>query len=453
MSRDQSSAQTIPSPLLRLPSGTAYLQSLEDLPTNFSDPEIQQAVVARTGGNRRIPMTISGNFAMIAKLHSEYRDLGIRMPLRRFQNMRFRYEAIAKAVRNLPHRFAEVQYQNEGVTIDGRKYPIWKMSWIDGLTLGDFLVQSLGNDQALSLLLADLRLLMLEMERHNLAHGDLSVDNIMIANNNLILVDYDNMYTPELDTLSPIAIGDPHLQHPQMVAEPFFGPMIDRFTAIALYLSLSAIRHNPRFYFDYGPFIFRKPDYLDPSRSRVFDQLQKIEPLAEYVRGFMQLCERSVHTVPTLETFLHNPHSVYQSRKIDVNALNITNRPNQIFVSHSTRDDPFVQRLVWALRQAGFQLWVDHDNIMAGDDWDASVEAALEASDAMILVLSKRSVTSHNVKVEWDFFLRHEKMIYPVMLEPCRVPFRLELYQRTDFIGPFETGIKHLLRALNTFQQ
>jgi len=119
-----------------------------------------------------------------------------------------------------------------------------------------------------------------------------------------------------------------------------------------------------------------------------------------------------------------------------------------IFISHSTDNDDFVTQLAADLRAAGLQTWVDHENIKPADDWDETVEAALEATGALIVVLTPRATRSQNVKVEWSFFLDLGKPIYPVLLETCKVPFRLRLHQHVDFSRDPDDALKKLLAAL-----
>ncbi len=120
----------------------------------------------------------------------------------------------------------------------------------------------------------------------------------------------------------------------------------------------------------------------------------------------------------------------------------------QVFISHSNRDDAFVTRLAADLRAAGLLTWVDHENILPGKDWDDLVSAALDGSDAMVLVMSPASVESKNVKVEWSYFFELDKPIYPVVCEPCRVPFRLRLHQQLDFTNHGGKAMGDLLAVL-----
>jgi hypothetical protein len=58
-----------------------------------------------------------------------------------------------------------------------------------------------------------------------------------------------------------------------------------------------------------------------------------------------------------------------------------------IFISHSHKDDDFVDRLRSDLHKLGHHTWVDHHDIPAGKVWDEVVEVELVTSDAMILIV------------------------------------------------------------------
>ena len=120
----------------------------------------------------------------------------------------------------------------------------------------------------------------------------------------------------------------------------------------------------------------------------------------------------------------------------------------QVFISHSSQNDEFVTWLASELQTQGVAGWIDHQAIQPGQDWDAEVQTALEASEVMIVVLSQAAVESQNVRVEWSFFLDLGKPIYPVLFEKCQVPFRLRLLQQVDFTRDRDDGLGLLLRAL-----
>jgi hypothetical protein len=120
----------------------------------------------------------------------------------------------------------------------------------------------------------------------------------------------------------------------------------------------------------------------------------------------------------------------------------------QYFFSYSRQDSEFVLKLAKELRAVGVNLWVDQLDIIAGERWDQTVEKALRACGGMIAVLSPESLASNNVMDEVSFALERGKLILPVLVRTCEIPFRLLRVQRADFTVNYDMGYSQLLRAL-----
>ncbi|MDP2687116.1 MAG: toll/interleukin-1 receptor domain-containing protein [Aequorivita sp.] len=121
----------------------------------------------------------------------------------------------------------------------------------------------------------------------------------------------------------------------------------------------------------------------------------------------------------------------------------------KIFISYSRRDTEYVSSLVIALRKQGFEVWFDK-NIRTGTDWDDTIEEELKKADALVLILSKTSVASDNVKDEISFAMGLDKPVSPIKIEECDVPMRLARKQFIDFesLG-HEVGFERLVKDLN----
>jgi hypothetical protein len=101
----------------------------------------------------------------------------------------------------------------------------------------------------------------------------------------------------------------------------------------------------------------------------------------------------------------------------------------RVFVSFSHEDIRMVKDLVLLLEQRGFAVWWDAELSHTGD-WDDQIEAAMLASQVMVVFLSDHSVRSNESKREWKYWLDHvKKPIIPVILEDCRPPYRLSPLQ------------------------
>lgn len=108
-----------------------------------------------------------------------------------------------------------------------------------------------------------------------------------------------------------------------------------------------------------------------------------------------------------------------------------------VFVSYSRGDwEEKVAALTGQLRQSGFQLWVDQDFLVGGDDWMDAVGEALKKCAVCLLCMSPAAVQSKYVKMEYRFFFNNDKPIVPVMVRPLAdIPPELSSTQFLDFSG------------------
>src|SRR5690348_16559007 len=104
-----------------------------------------------------------------------------------------------------------------------------------------------------------------------------------------------------------------------------------------------------------------------------------------------------------------------------------------VFVSYSRSDEAFARRLVKDLRTAGVNVWLDQDNIGAGQRWDMAIERALDAASHVLYIMSKASTQSENVRDELDTAIDSGKIIVPVLIEDCKPPLRVRRIEYTDF--------------------
>ena len=121
---------------------------------------------------------------------------------------------------------------------------------------------------------------------------------------------------------------------------------------------------------------------------------------------------------------------------------------DRTFFSYAREDAEFVLRLARDLRAAGGELWLDQLDIEPGERWDRAVEAALESCPRLLVVLSPTSVASTNVMDEVSYALEEGKRVVPVVVQACKIPFRLRRVQYIDLSTGYEQGLARLLEVL-----
>lgn len=127
-----------------------------------------------------------------------------------------------------------------------------------------------------------------------------------------------------------------------------------------------------------------------------------------------------------------------------------------VFISHSSRDDEFVNKLVMSLHQHEFETWVDHMNIPDGMLWANIIQDGLEKGEHMILVVTENSMQSRHVRIEWQSFQGLVKPIILVVIDgTVEIPKLLQDFPTvhwspdTDFSDNFTRLLKYLPVAIN----
>jgi hypothetical protein len=73
---------------------------------------------------------------------------------------------------------------------------------------------------------------------------------------------------------------------------------------------------------------------------------------------------------------------------------------NLIFISHASKDDPFVAELRAALEGLSLSVWVDSRNLRGGDKLTAEIDQAIEHARQVIVILSPHTINSPWVRKE-----------------------------------------------------
>jgi hypothetical protein len=127
--------------------------------------------------------------------------------------------------------------------------------------------------------------------------------------------------------------------------------------------------------------------------------------------------------------------------------------PQEVFLSHSHRDRPFVRKVAAALHAHGIPVWYCEHNILGADQWHDEIGRALERCDWIVVVMSPNSVRSKWVKRELLYALqedRYEGRIVPLLRRQCdvlKLSWTLGGLQAVDFTGGFTKGCRQLLRT------
>jgi TIR domain len=123
------------------------------------------------------------------------------------------------------------------------------------------------------------------------------------------------------------------------------------------------------------------------------------------------------------------------------------------FISHSTKDKPFVRRLAADLVAAGVKVWLDEQNMLVGDSVPEKIAQGLAESDFFLIVVSENSVKSEWVKRELNNAIVHEierrkVKVLPIKLDGATMPDTIKDKVYADFSHSYEDGLEKLIRSI-----
>lgn len=131
---------------------------------------------------------------------------------------------------------------------------------------------------------------------------------------------------------------------------------------------------------------------------------------------------------------------------------------NDLFISYSRRDKPFVQQLFQAIEATGRDAWIDWENIPLTSEWFEEIKRGIEGSDAFMFVITPDSVTSEICQAEVEYSIANNKRMVPILRREVTPEERAKLHaavsshnwiffrEEDDFDSSFEA----LIRALDT---
>jgi len=121
-----------------------------------------------------------------------------------------------------------------------------------------------------------------------------------------------------------------------------------------------------------------------------------------------------------------------------------------IFVSYDREDTDFSEVVQVKLHKAGYEIFMDQEQLNAGDNWREKIDQAIRYSQALIVIMTPEATVSSYVNYEWAFALGAGVTVIPLELRATEFHPRLDVLQRLDFTGksrPWEKLLHELEKA------
>jgi hypothetical protein len=121
-----------------------------------------------------------------------------------------------------------------------------------------------------------------------------------------------------------------------------------------------------------------------------------------------------------------------------------------LFISYSRYQTPFIDRLAVELEKVGHTLWLDYRSLVPAKPWFDQIKAGVVGSDAFLLVVSQGSILSPNVEPEWRLALEHKERVILLIFEAVPLPPELQNCEWVDFRVNFKKSVSELKQKLGT---
>jgi eukaryotic-like serine/threonine-protein kinase len=291
------------------PAAGDYYKAVQAPARVFTVPKLQAAEFVWDSLG---PTLARGSSAVVFQASVEGRSQALRCFIRNDASSRDRYSALDAylAAQNLSPYVSGTTWLDGAIQVNRATWPVLTMDWIDGRTLNeyvDFLVTG-SNAAALTTLAAKWRELVALLQNSEFTHGDLQHGNIMVDQAGRIrLVDFDGVWIPQLAGKSPpTEFGHPNYQHPM---RHVWGRWLDTFSALVIYLSLTALGKDPALWlalYNSKNLLFAKNDFFPPFKTDVWKQLAAMgDPqVDELVRRLQECCDPDWVSTKSLEMIL-----------------------------------------------------------------------------------------------------------------------------------------------------
>ena len=210
-------------------------------------------------------------------------------------NLRSHFDILSEELQKFGSTyFCDFTYIDEGILVNGMKYPTTRMRWVEGDNLKEFLCKH-GNEKERIKKLAYSFLKMVRfLHEHSIAHGDLQHGNILIdKTDNIFLIDYDSVYLPALYGQADFITGLKGYQHPSRVSNINASEKLDYFSELIIFTSILAVAENPHLTDKYNlenteHLLFSHEDFSDLESSEIYKDLMALKGLFPNLLGVLK---------------------------------------------------------------------------------------------------------------------------------------------------------------------
>jgi len=259
---------------------------------------------------------VSGGVSRVYRMRRRQDSFAYKCWISRVHGIEQRYPALHAATTSykLPY-FLPFEYADDGILVNKITWPVFVTQWHNGDTLGNYIATHHEDHRRMNALAERLAVMFRDLKQHGIAHGDLHDGNILVfdrgAEVDLVLIDYDGMYVPQMGLVEDTRIALASYQHPARSVNRWLGPQVDYFAQLCMYLSVLAYAERPSLYQEKQDqrLLFTAEDFLPGASNQtgsVFDELQRTQGEVKRLTEWMLWClgQKSLDALPSLTELL-----------------------------------------------------------------------------------------------------------------------------------------------------
>lgn len=270
-------------PMNPYPLAGEYQAALQNPDAAFTVTGLRRAQFAPDSWG--LPAAITGTSAAVFHATIGGDAYALRCFTRKDASSPERYAALDSfvAAQGLSKHVGQVTWHDDAVRAKGATWPVLQMEWIEGQQLNEYvgyLVEGTNID-ALAKLASRWLELVDELQRARFAHGDLQHGNVIIDQlGRLRLVDFDGVWIPPLQGHPPpTETGHENYQPQGRSAQARWGPWMDTFSALVIYMALTALTRDPGLWLPLNNgdnLLFERKDLCAPFETEVWKHLARV---------------------------------------------------------------------------------------------------------------------------------------------------------------------------------
>ena len=298
---------------MKYPLRTDY-ETVVKYPDRFIyDGILQQVKPVKQKQNQNFLLSHNGGKAVVYEIQTNPKKYALKCWIEDLGDLKIRYKAIDAYLKTvqLPY-FVDFAYQEQGILVNGQRFPIIRMEWVDGISFKDFISNNINNQTSIRNFAEKFLEMVKILHQNNISHGDLQHGNIIVRKNgDLCLIDYDSLYVPQLSNATDNIKGLPGYQHPNRNKLSKLSPKADYFSEIVIYLSLLILSENPNYWQQIQQeerLLFSEKDLIKPNSSKIFKQLKNLSPeIVYFTQELEKFCQQSnIENLQPLENLVNN---------------------------------------------------------------------------------------------------------------------------------------------------